>query len=196
MCPVVTMPQEFHQIVFKHISRSTCLGKTSLGDPPCILDVLSMSTGVWVNEVQGVVDCEMLESLIVLAIIGSPQVAHYASAWQYAVLDDGERGCFVAGINRQDKTFLGFPAYSPKHPLTFHHSTSIVLLPAKLGLVNLNNLTRTPYPPHMMSTNNFCTNLAAVIIPINHRYGRSCFVTRGGFVHCLRRRETVGPSVG
>ena len=65
MCPVVTTPQEFQQIVFKHISRSTCLGKTSLGDPPCILDVLSMSTGVWVNEVQGVVDCEMLESLII-----------------------------------------------------------------------------------------------------------------------------------
>ena len=61
MCPVVTTPQEFQQIVFKHISRSTCLAKTSLGDPPCILDILSMSTGVRVNEVQGVVDCEMLE---------------------------------------------------------------------------------------------------------------------------------------
>ena len=140
------------------------MGKTSLGDPPCILDVLSMSTGVWVNEVQGAV---WLWDVGIPHRLGnhrlSTSTAHYASAWQYVVLDGGEKGSFVAGINRHDQTFLAFPAYSPKHPLTFHHSTSMALPPAKLGLVNLNNLTRTPSPPRTMSTNNFCTNLAAVI---------------------------------
>ena len=110
---------------------------------PSGLDVIGVVPSVRIDEVDGVVDGAVRETLCVEIAVRTPAVADDRGAWFDPVMYNGHQGvsCSVRYGNKKCSSELSFN--TTKHPLTLNRVFPMVLSPTELAFVTFDGLVGT-----------------------------------------------------
>ena len=139
--PILPSPQKLGKIRWQHVAvRPPHRFQFCFRRRPERLNPLRVSSCCRIDEVQGVIDGQVLETVIAKRIVGCPLVAMDGRSWPNLLLNDGDQCVGRAILNDNQKGVVCLAIKTAKHPGSIPESATVILPLAKLTLVDLDEV--------------------------------------------------------